>query len=236
MARCALQVTKSGSRRIRKSLSAKTSRRRGGFTLIETIVTVGLLSVLAAFVIPTVIQKAGAGDPVKVTNDLDAIRTALQNFANDTKVGYPNQIWQLTTKPSTNNLLIDGVTPVSSAVVALWNGPYIAATIGPSSADSIATGFTAYIRNLIQRYDLDDNVGEVTGGTPGAIFNANRTLFAAIRINGLTRAQATVINKAIDGGDDPSLADGSNTTGRFRFDKPNTGNIVVAYYMVLPII
>jgi prepilin-type N-terminal cleavage/methylation domain-containing protein len=39
-------------------------KRRGkGFTLIETVVTVGLLAVLAAFVIPSVIRKADSADP-----------------------------------------------------------------------------------------------------------------------------------------------------------------------------
>jgi len=40
-------------------------RRRGervdGFTLVETIVTIGLIAVIAAFVIPTVVQQAGSG-------------------------------------------------------------------------------------------------------------------------------------------------------------------------------
>jgi prepilin-type N-terminal cleavage/methylation domain-containing protein len=215
----------------------QSRRRRKGFTLMETIVTVGLISVMAAFVVPTVIQKAGAGDPVKVKNDLDAIRTAMEGFANDTKAGYPNQIWQLTSKPSTSNLLIDGVTPLSSGQVAAWNGPYLGATIGTASADSLATGYTAYIRNMIQRYDLDDNVGEVTGGTAGATFSATKTLFAAIRINGLNKAQAAVLNKSIDGGDDLDQADGSNTTGRFRWDKPAASAITVtAYYLAIPIV
>jgi prepilin-type N-terminal cleavage/methylation domain-containing protein len=212
-------------------------RRRSGFTLLETIVTVGLISVLAAFVVPTVIQKAGIGDPVKVTNDLDAIRTAMENFANDTKVGYPNLIWELTSKPSTSNMLIDGVTPLGPGQVALWNGPYLGATIGTASADSMRTGYSAYIRNLIQRYDLDNNVGEVTGGTAGATFSASKTLFAAIRINGLTKSQAAVLNKSIDGIDDVDQADGSNSTGRLRWDKPVASSpTVVAYYLAIPIV
>src|SRR5437763_17185784 len=75
-------------------------RRRGGFTLIETIVTIGLIAVIAAFVIPTVIQKAGSGDPVKVQNDLNTVRTAIETFATDIKNGYPHQISSLTAKPT----------------------------------------------------------------------------------------------------------------------------------------
>src|SRR5207244_12983877 len=77
----------------------RVHRRREGFTLIETIVTVSLLAVLAAFVVPTVIQKTGAGDPVKGANDLNSIRTWLDNFSTDTKAGFPPNVWQLTPKP-----------------------------------------------------------------------------------------------------------------------------------------
>src|ERR1043165_9092092 len=79
--------------------SAFRARRRAGFTLVETIVTVGLLAVIAAFVIPTVIQKAGSGDPVKVQNDLGSVRTALETFATDSKAGFPHQISTMTTRP-----------------------------------------------------------------------------------------------------------------------------------------
>jgi prepilin-type N-terminal cleavage/methylation domain-containing protein len=214
---------------------ARRMRLRAGFTLIETIVTVGLLSVLAAFVIPTVIQKSGVADPVKVSNDLAAIRLGLENFTNDTKAGYPNQVRQLTTKPTTANVLVDGTTALSASEVAAWNGPYIGATIGAASADSLPTGYTAYIRNLLQRYDADDNAGEVTGGTVGAVFNAAKSLFVAIRVNGLNVVQAAALNKTIDGPDDVNQADGSNNSGRFRFDKPSTSNIVIAYFLAVPI-
>ena len=71
-------------------------RARPGFTLIETIVTVGLLAVLAAFVVPSVIRKADAADPVKVANDLNAISTALQTFTADMKGLMPGDIQDLT--------------------------------------------------------------------------------------------------------------------------------------------
>src|SRR5713101_5540226 len=85
-------------------------KKRGGFTLIETIVTVGLLAVLAAFVIPTVVQKAGVGDPVKVASDVAAIGTALEGFQSDIKAGFPNQLRMLTDVPTTQNHLVDSTT------------------------------------------------------------------------------------------------------------------------------
>lgn len=217
----------------------RVSRPRAGFTLIETIVTVGLLAVLAAFVIPTVIQKAGAGDPVKVTNDLSSIRTGLDNFLNDLKVGYPALIYNLTTKPTTSDKNVDNTTTFTSSQVALWNGPYIGATIGIAPTDSMPTGFTAFISNQLQRYDAVNNKGELSGGT-GATFSTSNTLFVTVKITNLTASQASTINKAIDGPNDPDVASGlntgANTTGRFRYDPPNASKIVVAYYLASPIV
>src|SRR3954468_24859160 len=135
--------------------------RRNGFTLVETIVTVGLLAVLAAFVVPTVIQKAGAGDPVKVASDVTAIRTGLETFLSDVKGGYPNQLRMLTDLPTIQNHYIDSTTAFTPAQVAAWNGPYIAATISTVVTDSLATGYTAFIKNFIARYDAVNNAAEL---------------------------------------------------------------------------
>src|SRR3954470_15730891 len=96
------------------------ARPRAGFTLIETIVTVGLLSVLAAFVIPSVIQKSSAADPVKLQNDLNTVRTGMESFANDLKAGLPNQIWMLTNRPTTTNHIIDSTTTLTQGQAAVW--------------------------------------------------------------------------------------------------------------------
>src|SRR3954465_14642410 len=103
-------------------MTSQKTPRRGGFTLVETIVTVGLLAVLAAFVIPTVIQKAGAGDPVKVASDVTAIRTGLETFASAVKNGYPNQLHVLTDLPTTQNHFIDSTTAFTPGQIAAWNG------------------------------------------------------------------------------------------------------------------
>ena len=211
------------------------TRRRGGFTLIETIVTVGLIAVIAAFVIPTVVQKAGAGDPVKVQNDLNTVRTAIETFATDVKNGYPHQISSLTDRPTAGvDRFLDSTTMVANQV-AVWNGPYLGATITSAAGDSLATGFTAYIMNYMDRYDAISNTPEHSAtGTVNAGFSSTSTLFASVQVRGLTPTQAAALNKLFDGEGDPNQGNGSNTTGRFRFSVPS-GGLVIAYYLASPI-
>jgi prepilin-type N-terminal cleavage/methylation domain-containing protein len=216
--------------------------RRSGFTLVETIVTVGLLAVLAAFVVPTVIQKASAADPLKVASDVAAIRTALETFQGDVKGGFPNQLRILTDKPLPQNHFIDSTTAFTPGQIASWNGPYLSATISTDANDSLPTGFTAHIKNFVTRYDADNNAAALyatPGAGTGGTFNPNNTLFAALTLVGLTAPQAQLVNRLIDGGDDLDVIvganAGANVTGRFRFDRPNANGAVVAYFLASPI-
>ena len=217
-----------------KSTQYRT-RRRAGFTLIETVVTVGLLAVLAAFVVPTVIQKAGAGDPVKVQNDLNTIGTAIESFVSDTKAGIPHLLSSLTSKPTAGvDALIDS-TLMNANQVAVWNGPYMAATVTANAHDSLATGFTAYMMNFLDRYDADHNTPEHnSSGAVIGTFSKTAQLFVSVQVHGLTYAQATQLNANFDGASDVNQADSSNTTGRLRWTKPTAG-LVVAYYLAVPI-
>jgi len=214
------------------------TRRRGGFTLIETIVTIGLIAVIAAFVVPTVIQKAGAGDPVKVQNDLNTVRTAIETFATDVKNGFPHQINSLTVKPVAGTDRFLDSTAFTTNQVSVWNGPYMAATVGTAVGDSLATGYTAYIMNNMDRYDVVTNHPEhdpVTGALNGTFVKTN-TLFATVQVHGLTYSQAIALNRLFDGDVDVAQADSSNITGRFRWPKPvTTGQVSIAYFLASPI-
>lgn len=223
------------------------ARRRSAFSLIETVVTVGLLAVLAAFVIPTVIQKVDDGDPVKVANDLITVRTGLEGWASDVRTQYPNRIRMLTDMPAATDRLIDSVstaspgTLVGESVRAAWNGPYMAATIGAGVQDSMATGFTAFIHNHLQQYDAIANKGQHSGGTPGARFSLANTRFAAIKVTGLSLGQAQHVNRIVDGPTDFDVAPtdtlnaNANINGRFRYDKSDGTRAVTAYFLTVPI-
>ncbi|HEY6219284.1 MAG TPA: type II secretion system protein, partial [Gemmatimonadaceae bacterium] len=58
----------------------KVSKVRG-FTLPEVLVTVTIVAVLAAVMVPAVINQVSKGDVPAVGQDIDALRTAITTFA-----------------------------------------------------------------------------------------------------------------------------------------------------------
>lgn len=216
---------------------SRRGERTDGFTLVETIVTIGLIAAIAAFVIPTVVQKAGAGDPVKLQNDLNTVRTAIETFSTDVKASFPHQISSLTSRPQAGvDRLIDS-TAMTANQAAVWHGPYIAATIGSAPADSLASGYSAYIMNFLERYDARLNAPEHTSfGTINPAFRPSADLFVAVQIHTMSLAQARALNRLYDGLSDTDQPDSSNTTGRFRWPRPPApGSLAVAYYLASPI-
>jgi prepilin-type N-terminal cleavage/methylation domain-containing protein len=214
---------------------------RRGFTLIETVVTVGLLAVLASFVVPSVIRKADAADPVKVANDLNAISTALQTFSSDLKGILPGDIQDLT-QPILVNSVCNLATPCDSTVThrqaytsreaVLWRGPYLSASLARDPNAVLRSGFVADISNTLTRFDAVNGVPELcqlNGG--GAVtcngFIATNPLFVAVRVTGLSHDQALQVNAILDGANELN----PGFEGRFRF----TADGSLAFYLASPL-
>jgi prepilin-type N-terminal cleavage/methylation domain-containing protein len=217
-------------------------RRCRGFTLVETIVTVGLLAVLAAFVVPSVIRKADSADPVKVASDLNSISTALQTFTSDMKGIMPGDIQDLT-QPVLVNAVCNRVSPCDSVIshraaytaseAVQWRGPYLSASVERDPRALIRSGYVADISNALTRFDAVNGVPEWCQlNTGGAVtcngFVATNPLFAGVRVSGLNREQALRVNSIIDGASEPN----PGFEGRFRF----TSDGSLAFFLAAPIL
>jgi prepilin-type N-terminal cleavage/methylation domain-containing protein len=217
------------------------SESRRGFTLVETVVTVGLLAVLAAFVVPSVIRKADSADPVKVANDLNAISTAVQTFSSDMKGLMPGDIQDLT-QPVLVNPVCNRVSPCDSLIThrdayttsqaMLWKGPYLSASIERDPNALLRSGFVADISNTLTRFDAVNGVPEWCQlNTGGAVtcngFVATNPLFLAVRVSGMNREQALQINSIIDGVNELN----AGFEGRFRF----TADGSLAFFLAAPL-
>jgi prepilin-type N-terminal cleavage/methylation domain-containing protein len=216
-------------------------RTRNGFTLVETVVTVGLLAVLAAFVVPSVIRKADSADPVKVANDLNAVSTALQTFTSDMKGLMPGDIQDLT-QPVLVNSVCNTVSPCDSVVThrsaytaseaVMWRGPYLTASVERNPNALLRSGYVADFSNTLVRFDAVNGVPEwcqLNNG--GAVscngFIATNPLFVAVRVTGLNRQQALQVNSIIDGANELN----SGAEGRFRF----TADGSLAFFLAAPL-
>jgi type II secretory pathway pseudopilin PulG len=123
--------------------------------MAEVLVTLAILAVLAALVIPQVTGQLRKGQVTALANQLTNLRTAIVNYR-DNVTRYPTALVQLTTAPVAGDLDLCGgtLTPASRNA---WRGPYLTQPVlvtGMPVAD-----FT--VRNDIVRSPATDAVTAV---------------------------------------------------------------------------
>jgi prepilin-type N-terminal cleavage/methylation domain-containing protein len=110
----------------------KKHSRRSGFTLPEVLVTVAIVAVLAAMVVPAVTQQIGKGDDSNLTAGTQSVRTAITSFVADTRK-FPGNVEDLYVRPTSTDDDAFG-NEYGATAVGRWNGPY--------HVGSFATGAT----------------------------------------------------------------------------------------------
>lgn len=114
------------------------SNRRSGFTLPEVLVTVAIVAVLAAVVVPAVTQQISKGDDSNFTQSTGNFRTAITSFVADTRK-FPGKVADLYSKPAATDKDAFGNDYGASAVAA-WNGPYHIGSYNATNGTDIALG------------------------------------------------------------------------------------------------
>ena len=209
-----------------------------GFTLVETVVTVGIISALAAVVYPQVVKQFDAADPTRAAEDLNNIRTALETFGVNVKPLQPQEIEDLVNKiqATTAGDSSAAGAAYSAADVLNWNGPYLGIALDPTTTARetavITTGFGAAIHNRLPLFDADVAAGGDTVDTsPGTAAD-----FLSVRIMGLSGAAFNSINLLIDGSSENTAAL-RRQQGRLRCPgagPADTDPCAVAYYLATP--
>jgi prepilin-type N-terminal cleavage/methylation domain-containing protein len=97
-------------------------KNRRGFTLPEVLVTVAIIAVLAAVVVPAVTQQVSKGDAPAFISTVNGIRTALTTFVSDTR-RIPGKLDHLQDSIATTDDDLFGTAYTQTAVNA-WKGPY----------------------------------------------------------------------------------------------------------------
>lgn len=197
------------------------ARTRRGFTLGEVLVSVAIVAVLAAVVLPAIGSQITKGDQGRLSSDLLSMRSAMEQFVSDVR-RYPASVGQLVVKPtagastagplkSTTQASPCPATPsfttqYTSAEVARWRGPYI----NKDSAAAVSTGYAATIRTC---FDVQTNTG---------------ISYETILVPGISQATALALDAAMD--------DGVVTTGSLQWVTGGGGGVAdTLKFFALPI-
>lgn len=230
----------------------KGARRRRGFTLIETVVTVGIIATLAAVVVPQVVRQFDSADPTRIQNDLKNIQSAIETFNVNVRA-LPGDLEDLanpTTAADDSTLTVAAtISAFSAAEVGLWKGPYLDQSIilDADTDDQITTGFGASILDSFVCYGSLNNQSGVSEGsaTAGAANDAacpataTGQLFVALQIIGITCSTTAgstfmTINEIFDG---PGEAT-ADLAGRVRCRAAGgtkATDVAVVHFLAVPI-
>ena len=138
-------------------------RKRSGFTLPEVLVTVAIVSVLAAIVVPTVTSQIGKGDDTRFTTNITNVRTGITAFVSDTRK-FPRRISHLYNSITGQNDLFG--TAYTATVASRWRGPYTSGSL--TLGDSLPMSLAFMLDSLI-----DSNL---VSGTSGNVIASLSTL------------------------------------------------------------
>lgn len=205
--------------------------RRSGFTLIEIMVALMILSGLIAIMVPVVMDQSKRGDPTRVAGDISAVGSALSMFRAHTQT-LPDDLEDLANPITVSDRQING-NNYSQSMIQRWNGPYLDTPMeergagDPTSPDSIPTGFKGFISPVTALYDglTNDSLPVVASS------DAN---FVALMIRGLSAEEFETLNDLIDG---EAEEDGTSGCTSCSYDRGNLrydANRELTYFLAVP--
>jgi prepilin-type N-terminal cleavage/methylation domain-containing protein len=176
----------------------KMSSRRG-FTLAEVLVTVTIIAVLAAVMVPAVLNQVAKGDSPAVANDIAGIRTAITTFAADTR-HFPQRLSQL------------GAASLTSADKDILGAAYDAVAQGAYKGPyaSITGGHLAPAKILFADSLISVNPRQIC-------MNDSTSTGSRTGTSMITAGQVALLELALDQNATPLVGAGANSTGSVQW-------------------
>lgn len=122
--------------------------RRSGFTLPEVLVTIAIIAIIAAAVVPAVTSQITKGDETTVITAVNSVRTAMTAFVSDVR-SFPSRVSQLTTQPASPGDTSLSGQAYTSAAVGRWKGPY-STTSTFAADDSLPLGLSTFLGDTLK--------------------------------------------------------------------------------------
>lgn len=180
-----------------------------GFTLAEILVALALIALLAAVLLPTVAGQILKGDAGRVMQDVDAVRSGIDQFLADVH-RYPGGYAQLSNAINNTETDING-NVYTTGLASKWAGPYV--TKDTNSLGVVETGFGGTIHKTFVKTVHTNGVDYVT-----------------VRIFGVSGADFDKIDAQIDGS---STSPAGRTSGLLRWG--TSGTVDTTKFLATPI-
>jgi type II secretion system protein G len=172
---------------------------RPGFTLIEVLVTLVLIALLVGVIVPSVINQLGSGEPTRVAQDLEAVRSGVKLFRVDVR-RFPHTPEQLTVAPANWIDSTDyGASVIPNPLIDRWNGPYLEMGSMVDGGAAVDTMYIALSAMADDTFSTD-------------VWSGNNWLY--LGFSNLTAEQAQAISEVIDG---DTITANDDTGGRVRW-------------------
>lgn len=211
------------SRRRGPSRSPNLARSgRGGFSVLEVMVSVAIIVTLAVVIVPSVdllIEKAR----------MDLIEDTLRKLED----GITAFRTKVTTNPGRLSHLSTPITTADASPCAAYNNQEVAAWAGtPPSGGPYVNELFPNGPFKIGTFGMAQNILVRNPTTQGGL---QRFHFLSYEITGVTKSDAVEINERIDGSADLDSTEPNNLTGTIQWNNPDSqGFVTVTYRMIIP--
>ena len=213
---------------------------RAGFTLIEVLVTLILVSLLAAAVFPVITQQIGAADAPKLASDLSSLRSGIELFNANVRI-FPGDLDDLVNKPSPseNSIEIGTTNLYQNKHLVRWDGPYVDLSLD-NDVDPFADDAADNVVNNLGTVNSKLRCVDAAVVTPASIAAANCATsaghFVAIELTGFSTDEFAKLNDAVDPSEETFALDSERQgKGKLRCVVSNT-NCSSVFYLVSPYI
>lgn len=167
-------------------------RVRRGFTLAEVLVTIAIIAIMAAVLLPALNNQLSKGDTSRIASDLTNMQSGVQAFFSDIHQ-YPSTTDQLVSSLNASSTDINGASFQGTAITA-WKGPYV------------------------DRDVLSNTGGRASFTTAFSKTATSSTNFLTVSISPISADQFANLNAILDEGTDSSA---STTAGSVRYSSTN---------------